>query len=78
MASRKTNLTLKTGASVRDGGKDRNVILEWSPALDDLVTVRLSGTRRRYPVPVARIYRWIVAATVEAELREKKKARKRS
>jgi len=73
---RKRNLSLTTTATVWDTGKHREVILEFSPSAPDLVTVRLAGTRRRYPLDAASVYRWGVAGAVEAARRAKAKARK--
>jgi hypothetical protein len=73
---RKTNLRLETEAEVHDTGKHRRVILEWSTGQPDLVTLRLAGTRRRYPVDLAGLYRQAVLRMIDAERREKRRKRK--
>jgi len=72
---RKRNLSLQTTSEVFDTGKHREVIVEFSPAQPDLLILRLKGTRRSYPVPAASLYRFALAGAVEAQIRERKKAR---
>lgn len=73
---RKSRLRLTTEAEVHDSGKYRSVTLEWLPSQPDLITLRLAGTRRRYPLELASLYRMAVGRSVEAERRERAKNRK--
>jgi hypothetical protein len=74
--TRKTRLQLATGASVWDQGRSRGVVVEFVPAVPNLLTVRLEGTRRRYSIDTGDLYVLAVRKTIEAEKRERAKARK--
>ncbi len=73
MTPRKSNLKLATTAEVHDTGKHRRVIVEWSTGQPDLLTLRLEGTRRRYPVELGGLYKLAVMRDVEAQRRERKR-----
>ena len=53
--------------------RGRPIIIEME---GDLITFRWKGTRRRYTATVPRLMQWTIAATVEAERRAKRAARK--
>lgn len=74
---RKSNLRLVTDAQVIDGGrKRRNIVLEFSPAAGDILTVKLSGLRTRYHVPVENILWYAKRCEADRIAREKREARK--
>jgi hypothetical protein len=74
--TRKSRLRLETTATVHDTGRARSVVIEWEPSQGDLITLRLAGTRRRYPVDLGRAYVRAVANAVEQERRDKKANRR--
>lgn len=71
---RKTRLSLTTEASVHDTGRRRPVVIEWTPDAAGLLHVRLHGTRRRYPIDPAALYRIAVDAAIRRERAEKRKS----
>ena len=54
--------------------RGRRIIVEL--AAPDLISFRWKGTRRRYSAPVSKLMQWVIQATVEAERRARKAARK--
>lgn len=75
LEERKTNLRIETGASAFSLGKRREVILEFSSANPDVMTMRLKGTRHRTHFPIGKIYQIALDAEVRAE-RARKKAKR--
>lgn len=73
--NRKRNLRLVTAASIFEQGKHRAVIVEFTPANPDLVTLRLSGLRSAYPVDLGRVFCWVQERAIEAERRAKARAK---
>lgn len=74
--SRKSNLTLRTTATVFEKGKHREMVIEWCPSSGDLITLRAAGLRTRYPIQLSDLYERAVRLTVEAERRQRRMARK--
>lgn len=73
LTERKTRLNLVTAGEIRYRGKYRAVIVEVTPLL---ATVRLSGSRTRYPVSWEGVAQWAMKVAAENERREKKLRRK--
>ena len=74
--NRKSNLTLRTGAVIVQKSKPRSVVIEWTPATPDLVSLRLQGTRQRFPVSAATLYTMAVQLHADRERAERRKARR--
>jgi hypothetical protein len=56
MTPRKSRLKLETAAVIREQGKPREIVIEWSPGEPDVLWLRAKGMRTRYAVPLARVY----------------------
>lgn len=76
--TRKSNLKLRTDALARDGGSPRNVVIEFSPATANLITLRLAGRRTRYTLPIDDIYFYAARCAAEQKRRERREAKKGS
>lgn len=72
---RKSQLKLMTSGVVREKGRNREIIVGFSPANPTILTVRAKGMHQAYPVDLAGLYRWAVAGHVESVRREKKRAK---
>lgn len=70
---RKSRLTLRTNGTVFEKGKHREIVIEWSPANADLITLRAAGLRTRYSLQLSELYERAVRLTVEAERRERRR-----
>ena len=70
---RKSNLTLRTPATVFDLGKHRAVIVEYSPENPHELVFRAAGCKRRYALTLDHLYNYAVRKAVEAERRQKKR-----
>lgn len=68
------NVKRETVAWVRDGGKDRHVVVEIMPRAG-AVSVRLKGTRRAYYVPADQLYLHALKLAVRAEKQERARER---
>ncbi len=66
----KTTLSRQASARIRDGGKDRPIVIEISP---DGVAVRQHGRRRRFTLDFVSLYEY--AAKCEADRRRAEKRR---
>ena len=73
---RKSRLTVQSSDCVRERGKLREVILDFSPS-GYTISVRLKGMKSSFEITPASIYNLAVAKAVE-KARAEKKARKRN
>lgn len=73
LAKRKTRLLVEFSDCVRERGKLREVVMEFTPYE---IRVRLKGLRSTYNVSPAGIYNLAVCAAVEKACAEKKGRRK--
>lgn len=74
LAKRKTRLLVEFSDSVRERGKLREVVMEFTPYE---IRVRLKGLRSTYSVSPAGIYNLAVRAAVE-KARAERKAKRRA
>lgn len=73
MSDRKRRLCVEFSETVRERGKYREVIMEFSPWG---VEVRLKGLRSSYPISAAGIFNHAVRLAVEKKRQEKKEKRR--
>lgn len=76
MRQRKTNLRLETGATVREQGRDRNVVVEFYPNQPDVLFVRAMGMRTRYGISIIDVYYMAAKRAAEVERRARAEARR--
>ena len=74
LSERKTKLIVETADAVRERGKLREVVIECSSPY--FCTVRLKGTRTRFPISYASIYNRAASIAAEAARAERKAAKK--
>lgn len=75
LATRRTKLTVETADTIRERGKLREVILEFSSPY--YCTVRLKGQRTRYALSYGAIFNRAVALAVEKARAERKEQRRK-
>ena len=74
LATRKTKLTFETGCEVKERGTYRAVIIETTGVYT--ATVRLKGTRTRFPFDWASVYGMAVKQFVNQQRAEKRATKK--